>query len=182
MQENKLGSENLSQPLIPENAFILNPNDYEVWDGKLTSRKNSNNLTARNSGFLFIGVGIVFFIFGIILLISGNLSGLVAGLLIGGFTIFLGAWLLIHNQHLNELNRSGKVIIGEVTSIKNKKIYSSSLSTTNYVISHYKFVDPEGQTLTKSQSLQREPLAFYEMPEPGTPVVVIYHPKVSIMC
>ena len=184
MPEEKIASETVAPPEIPANTFILDPETYHLWSGRLEFIDSPVSRKSRRWGYIFIAVAIIQFIIFVLTARSSGSVGLAVlfGLFIGG----IGYALLRNGQKYRTWQKSSRVILGELDSIEGRLVEQTIKKkriTSNLIIATYKFTNPEGQELSGVATFERNDLINRRMPYSGTPVIVLYkNPKKHLMC
>lgn len=177
-------TETLTPPEIPSNTFILDPETYHLWSGRLEFKDSKASRKSRRWGYILLTIALVQFIF---FVLTARTSGSVAlavlfGLFIGG----IGYALLWNGQKHTIWQKSSRIILGELDFIENRLIeenFKKKRLTSNLIIATYKFKNPEGLELSGVASFERNDLINRRMPYSGTPVIVLYkNPKKHFMC
>ena len=184
MQKDSPVTTKVSEPEIPENAFIFDPDCYWILNGKLQISSETRFKNTARLGYFFVALGIFFFLFEFF---KGPLgAGFWVVLAALAFFGSLGFYLLKSSWRHNYFNNTGKITVGKLVSIEGKAVMvSQRKSTIHYKITaKYSFFGPGHQTQIVGETIvRREDLKNQALPAPGTPVVVLYiNPQNYLAC
>ena len=182
MQEEK--PETLTQPDLPANAFILDPETYKIRGGKLELSDSETSKKSRRWGYIIISLATIQFLF--FILTARNSGSIVFAVIIGVVLGFTGYILVRNGQQHNYLKKSGQIIVGELVSIEGRLIEHNIKKkhiTSYLIIAAYKYHTPEGTELTGIMTFERNDLIHRRLPYPGVPVIILYrNPRKAVMC
>jgi hypothetical protein len=184
MPEENTTSETLTPPEIPANTFILDPETYHVWSGRLEFKDSPASRKSRRWGYILLVVALMQFVF--FILTATSSGSVVLAVLFGLFLGGIGYALLRNGQKHSTWQKSSRIILGELDSIEGRLIdqtLKKKRLTSNLIIATYKFTNPEGVELSGVATFERNDLINRRLPYSGTPVIVLYKtPKKHLMC
>jgi hypothetical protein len=87
--------------------------------------------------------------------------------------ILAGAWVYYDTERNRLLAREGRLVYGEISKISGRRLLNRRESYQ--VTVHYELISPEtGQQIRKKASDMRNDLSGQSLPQPGTPVAIMY--------
>lgn len=180
MQEFNIATINSTNFVIPENTFRLDPATYAFADGKLKAKPSYQVPVQLGLGFFSVALGIVYFT---LLIFNRGGDGVLPGFMFLLGLTGMGALYIRKGLQALKLERSRLVLLGELVSIKGEYVPNQGKGWLYVVTADYKFDDAAGVSLYRSAQCQRDDLRDMSLPEPGTPVVVLYrNPQDVKMC
>ena len=159
----------------PPNLFLLLPENKRIIVGESRRMGVENEAAGLIRGAVLLSLGTLVFI-AIFLLSQASQSRSIVDLIILSPAVLMGIGLFLTSRRFickGRLEDTGILIQGRVVEVRHDIAITANGRKTAVRL-RYEFVSPENQPITNEEAQLRDDLAVNDLPEPGTPIIVMY--------